>query len=298
MQKKFCLATLLIDGRATPSILMENRYFPFSTELEARFHSVKAVLEDWDEALPAIVGFVEAIELNARAFHQIAEADALLDIPVRFPNKLLATGGNYMDHLREMNLPLERFEPLPMFFMPPTTCMVGPGKTVRKPRMTKQFDWELELALVIGKRISDVDIKEAEAAIVGYTIALDMSARDLLKIDPPLYIDLVRGKAQDTMAPVGPVIVPSQFIKNPCDLAMVLRVNGQIMTESTTAEMMVPPAEIVSLMSQCVTLEPGDIVLTGSPAGSGVHHNYFLKAGDVIQADIAELGSLVVEIYE
>jgi 2-keto-4-pentenoate hydratase/2-oxohepta-3-ene-1,7-dioic acid hydratase in catechol pathway len=187
---------------------------------------------------------------------------------------------------------------MPIFFMPPTTCMVGPGRTVEKPLTTKEFDWELELTMVIGKKLKNASIEEVKDAIAGFTILLDMSARDLIQIGPPFYVDLVRGKAQDTMAPCGPVITPAAFMGDITNLDMKLWVNGQERMNSSTRNMIFSYEEILSHVSKYVTLEPGDFVTTGSPAGSGVHHNYFLKDGDRIRANIENIGDLEVEIID
>ncbi len=300
---KFTLASLIVADGVRPAVCVGDDVFLFSEDLRAVYQDLKAVFCDWDKAFPRLQSFADACGRGQDAASlggavKLAAADATFDLPVRFPNKLIGVGANFNDHLAEMGLPEIRFDPMPIFFMPPTTCMVGPGRTVEKPKTTKEFDWEIELTIVIGKKVKDATEEEARAAIAGYTISLDMSARDLIQIGPPFYVDLVRGKAQDTMAPCGPVITPTQFMGDIKNLDMKLWVNGQLRQDSSTKHMIFSVEEIVSHVSKYVTLEPGDFVTTGSPAGSGVFHNYFLKDGDQIRAFIENIGDLEVEIID
>ncbi len=291
----FTLASLLTDAGVRPAIGLADGYHPFPDALLGRFPTLKAVLEDWDAAFAALQTFADAAANNP-ASDVVPAADARLDAPVRYPNKLIAAGANYRGHLAEMGLPVVRFDPIPIYLMPPTTCMVGPGRTVEIPKTTEQFDWEIELVVVIGARLKDATLDEAANGVAGYTIALDLSARDLIQIGPPFHIDLVRGKAQDTMTPVGPVILPKPFLSAERGLTMRLHVNDRLMIDSNTADMIFDIPEILAHISRYITLEPGDMILTGSPEGSGVHHNYFLQPGDRISGSIAEIGSLDVEI--
>ena len=295
---KFSLASLFVDGDAKPAICMSGDFWIFSESLRLKYPNLKAVFEKWKAAFADLREFAEVCRLDPATAEHISGAHAKLDLPVRFPNKLVGLGANYTDHLAEMGLPTIRFDPMPIFFMPPTTCMVGPGRTVIKPKTTKEFDWEIELTIVIGAKLKDATFEEARAGVAGYTVLLDMSARDLIQIGPPFYVDLVRGKAQDTMAPCGPVVMPAAFIDDVTKLDMKLWVNGELRQDSTTANMIFSIEEMVSHVSKYVTLEPGDFLTTGSPAGSGVFHKYFLRDGDRIRAEIEGVGILEVEIID
>ena len=188
------------------------------------------------------------------------------------PNKLLAVGVKYTDHLKEMGLAAEKWKPMPFFLRPPTTSLVGPGKTVKIPRFTRQFDWECELAVVIGKPLRHASREETAQAIAGYTIGLDLSCRDLIPADNDLKIDLARGKAQDTMAPCGPYIVSAEFVPDVNNMKISLSVNGKARMDASTSLMLHKCDEQLSIISQHMTLEPGDVLFTGSPSGSaGVH---------------------------
>jgi 2-keto-4-pentenoate hydratase/2-oxohepta-3-ene-1,7-dioic acid hydratase in catechol pathway len=151
------------------------------------------------------------------------------------------------------------------------------------------------LAVFVGKRLKDAERDEASAAIAGYAIGLDLSCRDLIWVDNDLKVDLVRGKGQDTMAPCGPAITPAKFVKNPNDLRIQLYVNDEKMMDASTSEMIYKIDEQLSVISHFITLQPGDILFTGSPSGSAREHGgRWLKPGDRIHAEISEVGVLNV----
>src|ERR1700675_1581305 len=145
---------------------------------------------------------------------------------------------------------------MPFFLKPPTTTLVGPGQTVSIPKSTRQFDWECELTVVVGKRLRHATREQAAQAIAGYTIGLDLSCRDLIPSHNDLQIDLVRGKAQDTMAPCGPYVVPAQFIKDINNLPILLYVNDQKMMDASTDQMLYKVDEMLSVISDYITIEP------------------------------------------
>jgi 2-keto-4-pentenoate hydratase/2-oxohepta-3-ene-1,7-dioic acid hydratase in catechol pathway len=294
----FNLASIVKNGVVIPAIGISKEFFPFSPELLQVYPSIKAVLQDWGPAFSRLCKFADGCAAGASSVDPIPMAEATLDVPLKYPNKLLAVGANYADHLREVGLAIKRSDRVRAFFKPPTTCMVGPGRTVVKPHDTKEFDWEIELTAVIGARLKNADVNEAQRGIAGYTIVLDMSARDLLDTEPPLPADFVRGKGQDTMAPTGPVIVPAAFLGDIQNKTLKLWVNGIIRQQGSSANMLIPVVEIVSELSQVLTLEPGDHVTTGTPGGVGKHHNIYLKGGDKIAAEIEGIGTLNVEIVD
>ncbi|QBR03696.1 fumarylacetoacetate hydrolase family protein [Paraburkholderia pallida] len=259
---------------------------------------VKALFSDWFANIELLAKVAERCVEDPEVAALGRSADQVtLGVPLLYPNKVIAVGANYASHLEEMGLPVSRWDPLPFFFKPPTTTLVGPGKTVRIQSRTRQLDWEIELAVVVGRRLSDASQEQAKAAIAGYSVGLDMSARDWIQQpDSPLKVDLMRGKCQDTMCPLGPIIRPARFVPDPHQLRLQLFVNGEPRQDASTAEMLYRIEEQLSLISQFITLEPGDIVLTGSPAGSGVSYGAFLKQGDRIAASIEGIGTLNVEV--
>lgn len=261
--------------------------------------SVYELLQNWSSSNEALQVLAREIRSNPAAFSKPKAVDAALATPIRFPNKLLAVGANYADHLEEMGLPVEKWVPMPFFACPPSTSIVGPGKTVRYPCDTKQFDWECELVIVLGANLRNASLEEASAAIAGYTIGLDLSCRDLMVPGKGGLVDLMRGKSQDTMKPCGPSFVPKSQISDPNNLSIKLSVNDELMIDGTTTDMIWKPEECLVEMSKTVTLEPGDMVLTGTPAGSAKSHGErWLKVGDRITAQIEGLGSLEVEVIE
>jgi 2-keto-4-pentenoate hydratase/2-oxohepta-3-ene-1,7-dioic acid hydratase in catechol pathway len=294
----FALATLRTGVGPAAAIVVGDRAWLLRDLGDAKLNrSVKDLFENWAANFPRLDKLASLCAAGAYAAElEVDLASASLLVPIAYPNKLIAVGANYRDHLAEMGLPTERWTPLPIFLRPPTTSMVGPGKTVILPKSTREFDWEIELAVVIGARLREVDRATAMASVAGYAVSIDLSARDLIRLDNPMQIDLVRGKAQDTMAPFGPVVVPAPFVPDPHNLRLHLSVNGKTMQDGSTANMLYRIDEQISIISNFITLEPGDVLMTGSPAGSGASHGRFLQAGDRIRAEIESIGCLDVEV--
>src|SRR5260370_32312808 len=190
-----------------------------------------------------------------------------------------------------MGMKVKKQDVMPFFIRPPKSPLVGTVDTVHIPKTTQQFDWECELAAFVGKRLKDAGRDEASAAIAGYAIGLDLSCRDLIKVDNDLKVDLVRSKAQDTMAPCGPAITPAKFVTDPNNLRIQLYVNDEKMMDASTSEMLYKIDEQLSIISHFITLQPGDILFTGSPSGSaGEHGGRWRKPGDRIHEEISALG--------
>ena len=226
-------------------------------------------------------------------------AEAKFTAPLLYPGKVLCAGANYYDHMAEMGFPGVKKETqrLFFFFKPPRNAVVGPGATVVIPRGTQKYDWEIELAAVIGKTARYVTAERALEHIAGYTIAIDMSARDFNQAPDQFYkLDWVAGKATDASCPMGPWIVPAPALGDVQNVALKLSVNGVIKQDSNTNQMIFPVAEQIARASELMTLDPGDVVLTGTPAGVGAPKGTFLKPGDRIDAEIAGIGKLSVEI--
>ena len=183
------------------------------------------------------------------------------------------------------------------FFKPPRNAVVGPGATVRKPIATKAMDWEIELALVIGKTARNVSEADALNYVAAYTVAIDFSARDHNRAPETFYkLDWVAGKAHDTCCPMGPRLIPASAIGDAMDLALKLTVNGETKQNARTSGMIFNIAEQISTASRIMTLDPGDVILTGTPAGVGAPKQTFLSVGDVVTAEIEKIGTLAVTI--
>ncbi|KAL6812800.1 fumarylacetoacetate hydrolase [Trichoderma camerunense] len=295
---RFTLATLCIEDKPVAAIGVDDSFYLLSDSLPSpKYTTVKDILGSWPDTLPILEEFAQNIrtDQNVSCGSRINLGNAQLLTPIMYPNKLVAVGANYTGHLKEMGLSAEKWASMPFFIRPPTTSLVGPGRTVRIPRSTKQFDWECELAVVVGKKLRHASREDAAEGIAGYSIGLDLSCRDLIPAGNELQIDLMRGKAQDTMAPCGPFIVPAKFLPDTADLRIRLSVNDKPMMDASTSEMLYKCDEQLSIISSYMTLEPGDIIFTGSPSGSAhVHGDCWLKPGDRISAEIEGIGRLEV----
>jgi 2-keto-4-pentenoate hydratase/2-oxohepta-3-ene-1,7-dioic acid hydratase in catechol pathway len=208
-------------------------------------------------------------------------------LPIDRPQKIVCVGLNYRDHAEEQGAPLpER----PILFAKWPNTLIGPGEPIVIPAVTQKVDYEAELGVVIGSRVRGVSVENALEAVSGYVCVNDVSARDLQFADG----QWVRGKSPDTFCPVGPRLVPAAEISNPQSLSIRAILNGQVMQASTTANMVFGVAEIVSFVSQAITLEPGDLIATGTPAGVGAFRDppVFMQPGDEVTIEIQGIGSL------
>jgi 2,4-didehydro-3-deoxy-L-rhamnonate hydrolase len=292
----FTIATLSSPKEPRAAIGVEGNYYlihEFQPELPS---TVRSLLDNWETSFPLLEDLADQIIVGkVGTVDRIEQNMAKFETPVMFPDKLMAVGANYSGHLKEMGLEAKKWASMPFFLRPPKTTLVGPGETVVMPKSTQQFDWELELAVIVGKRLRHADKAEAETAVAGYAIGFDLSCRDLIQVDNDLKIDLVRGKAQDTMAPCGPHIMPAKFVPDPYSLRLQLWVNDELMMDASSAEMLFHIDEQLSIISEYLTIEPGDILFTGSPSGSAaVHGGRFLQPGDRIHAEIESIGSMEV----
>jgi len=186
-----------------------------------------------------------------------------------------------------MGVPDTRKETQRLFFFmkPPRNAVVGPGATVRKPLGTQKMDWEIELAAVIGTRARNVGVENALSHVAAYTVAIDFSARDFNFAPDTFYkLDWVAGKAHDTCCPMGPRLVLASDIPDPQALRLKLSVNGETKQDDSTSDMIFSIAEQIATASRIMTLDPGDVILTGTPAGVGMPKGTFLSVGDVVDS--------------
>ena len=223
-------------------------------------------------------------------------------VPIPRPNKLFLLAGNYAAHIEEGGArAAERQETFPYVFMkPPTTTLTDPGKAVCIPSVSANFiDWELELAVVIGRRVKHLREAEALSAVAGYTVINDISNRKFRPNpqrrprDQDNFFDWLHGKWADSFCPCGPCIVSADAVPDPQSLDMTLRLNGQIRQDASTAQQIFPVTAVIEFLASFVTLEPGDIISTGTPAGVGSSTGTYLKPGDVLEATISSIGTLV-----
>jgi 2-keto-4-pentenoate hydratase/2-oxohepta-3-ene-1,7-dioic acid hydratase in catechol pathway len=242
-----------------------------------------ATLSDLLTLAPAARDAALAPDLDASPL----PADAPMLAPLR-PASIVCIGLNYLDHVRESGQPAPKN---PLVFTKLRTTVIGPGEAIKiDPDVTQQVDWEVELAAVIGRRARDVPIEEALDHVFGYTVANDVSARDVQFSDG----QWVRGKSLDTFCPLGPFVVTADTLGDPQRLRLSTRVNGATMQDSSTSEMVFKVAELVSFCSRSFTLLPGDVLLTGTPWGCGAFMDppRFLSDGDVVETEIEGVGVL------
>jgi 2-keto-4-pentenoate hydratase/2-oxohepta-3-ene-1,7-dioic acid hydratase in catechol pathway len=216
-------------------------------------------------------------------------ATAALLAPVPDPSKIICLGLNYRDHAEEsgMAIPAE-----PILFSKYASSLIGPGQAIELPPVSTEVDYEAELVYVIGKRGRDIPRDRAMEYIAGYTIGHDVSARDWQLNKPGK--QWMAGKTFDTFAPLGPALVTADEVPNPNDLGIRLRLNGQTMQDSNTSQLIFRAEEVIPYLSQIFTLEPGDLIFTGTPPGVGMARKppVWLQEGDVVEVEIDGLGIL------
>jgi 2-keto-4-pentenoate hydratase/2-oxohepta-3-ene-1,7-dioic acid hydratase in catechol pathway len=212
--------------------------------------------------------------------------DIGLASPVARPSKIVCIGLNYADHAKETNAQIPKE---PIIFFKSTTALTGPNDDVIIPKNSKKTDWEVELAVVIGKRASYVEESEALNYVAGYCLHNDLSEREFQLERNGQW---VKGKSCDTFAPVGPFLATQDEIADVNNLKLWLKLNGQTMQDGTTANLIFKIPFLISYLSQFMTLLPGDIISTGTPAGVGLGMNpqVYLKPGDVVELGIDGLG--------
>ncbi len=232
--------------------------------------------------------FHKAEQLCKESKEKIQLSEVTLLPPISRPPKILAIGLNYADHLEEVRAAGREMETpiVPMVFNKQSLSVAGPYDEVHDPKVSEMLDFEGELTFVIGKRCRHVPKEEAHKVIAGFAIANDLSVRDWQLRSPTFTM----GKSFDTHCPFGPAIVTPEEISDPHKLDLITEVNGEKRQDSNTKHLIFNCFDLVEHLSTAFTLEPGDLVLTGTPGGVGVVEGKFLKEGDVIKITISELG--------
>ncbi|HLT61371.1 MAG TPA: fumarylacetoacetate hydrolase family protein, partial [Microlunatus sp.] len=217
--------------------------------------------------------------------------------PLLRPPKLLAVAANYADHIREGGgTPMDPARATPRLFLKPSTAITGPYDPIDLPSISTQNDWEVELAVVIGQRCRDVPVDRALDVVAGYMTANDVSARsieagierDSEHVHP--FFDWLLGKWPDGFAPLGPYLVTADEVADPQDLELSLEVDGTVRQQGSTKDMIFGVAELIAFASSVMTLEPGDVIETGTPDGTGAAIGVYLQPGQVMTARVGDLG--------
>jgi len=272
----------------------------------AAHSSVLGMLEDWSRARRLLARASKRIESGQARIKGAPLKSARLLAPVLYPGAIYCAGANYTDHMAEMaraqgqtpGPTMKELGEKPWHFVKTSrSSVVGPGAKVKLPVYSQMVDWEVELAAVIGKVARDVPAERALDSVAGYTIANDLSARDVMRRDKnpatsPFHYDWLSQKCFDGSCPLGPWIVPADDLSDPQNLGLKLWVNDKLMQDSSTSKMIFDTAEQIAMLSSRVTLQPGDLVLTGTPAGVGVPRRVFLKPGDTVKLWIEGIGEL------
>jgi 2-keto-4-pentenoate hydratase/2-oxohepta-3-ene-1,7-dioic acid hydratase in catechol pathway len=283
------LAAIESQGRDVAGALLPNGSIVAIDVLPPEISPID-VIRRWDEFAPVLQNWspAGAVELGGAA----------LKAPLRYPAKLICVGANYRNHRGEMHAGgehQESGEPF-LFFKPPTTTIVGPGDDILIRGEADRVDWEAEIAVVIGKGGRFIDRANAIDHIAGYMLVNDVSARGAFEPPhawhPAMAYDWVAHKGQDTFCPTGPAMLPSWFVADPDDIPFSLTVNGIVEQKGTTRDLIYDIRSILVAASQLMTLEPGDIIATGTCAGVGAAKGRFLVDGDEVVVSSPQIGSL------
>jgi len=254
------------------------------------------LLEHW----PAAAGVLSAMSLDGAP----VVAGAQLLRPIMWPRKVLCAGVNYRRHIREMGGEVPGDDWVPYFFLkPPSTTVVGPSDPiVIRDAERARYDWEAELAVVIGVGGRDIPIERALQHVAGYCVANDVTARGYHRRQSvpaeAFTYDWFAAKAIDTSLPLGPGITPAFQVSDPQQLRVRLWVNGELRQDESTADMICGVDQLIAAASSVVTLEPGDVIATGTPSGVGAGQGLFLRHGDVVRVAIDGLGEITNPVVD
>lgn len=309
-------AGLAIDGRVIALAAFAELDLDAALMLRS---NVFGMLQQWERAWPQIQRAAAAFRSGPRAAYfqaMSAPAEAVrLHEPVETPGTIYCGGSNYRKHV--IDLMLERFKPPgheamtpeqlralaeknmderkatgePFYFNKNGLALNGPFDDIPVPRNAKEVDWELELAVVIGKKAWCVSRDEALDHVAGYAVSHDVSTRDRMLRPGAVGADFIQGKGLKGFFPFGPYVVPKAFVPDPQDLRLQLKLNGEVKQDASTNDMIFDIPRLIEYLSQWVPLMPGDILTTGSPAGNGSHYNRYLRPGDVVEGSITGLGA-------
>ncbi|MFF4121001.1 fumarylacetoacetate hydrolase family protein [Streptomyces sp. NPDC001714] len=295
-------------GPLFPGLVAADRVLDLSGVLDGAPADVRAVLDRWEEFRPVLHALADAPGPDRHPLDSLR-----VHAPVE-PRQIFQSGANYRQHVIDLEVAhrspddprtveearaeiaavMDRraAEDLPYVFIGLPTTIAGPYDDVVLPAWAEQPDWELELAAVIGRRAHRVSVEEALEYVAGYTIANDLTDRaTVFRRDmKAIGTDWLRCKNAPGFTPLGPWIVPAESIADPGDLRVTLKLNGDTMQDESTKDMLFGVARLVSYISQTAQLLPGDLVLTGSPAGNGIHWGRLLRDGDVMEGSITGLG--------
>jgi 2-keto-4-pentenoate hydratase/2-oxohepta-3-ene-1,7-dioic acid hydratase in catechol pathway len=281
----FGIANVSLHGKVRPTVVAENRVLPLSDFLVDAPATTDDMFENWDDWIDRIV----AALADHRGTGWLGDDEVQFAPAGHSRPAIYGAGANYRDHLTEMS----GREPARLyhFLLSPTSLNAHRG-TVRRPPGFEQLDWEVELAVVIGRRADRIERDEALSHVAGYTIANDISGRGDRMRHPIFGLDWVWSKNANGFTPLGPAIVPARFVKDPHKLGLSLKVNGVVRQQASTSDLISDVADQIASISATVTLRPGDVILTGTPAGTAKAWGAYLEDGDRMEAAVEGLGKL------
>lgn len=299
------------SGIARAGVLVGDRVLPATPLLEGApgidSSSVLGLLQSWGEVHPRLV----AAAAKAKPTDGRPLSDVALLAPILYPGAIFCAGANYWDHMKEMNERQHRLtgkEPPPpskakspwFFIKTGAHSIVGSGANVRMPPQSQKLDWEAEVGVVIGKPARNIPAARAFDVVAGYLCVNDLSARDLGtqadRAGTAMFMDWLGQKCFDDAAPMGPWFTPAAFVPDPNDMSVKLWVNGVLKQNSNSKNMIHSIAEQIEALSHQLTLRPGDVIATGTPAGVGAgrgESGEFLKPGDEVKVEVQYCGTLV-----
>ena len=297
----FTIVTIATDSGPKVAISENGRHIALASAATRLGMSIPEVplfdlLGTWDETWPRIATL-------AAATH--GKDEFLVPGPVKelpqlgAARKVLCGGANYYQHLVEMGVTFEKnADKAPFFFMKPPNALVGPGRTVPVDPTITMLDWEVEMTAIIGRAGRDIPVDRALEHVAGYTVSVDVTARDRLFTPETIFkFDFLAGKGQDGFCPTHNAMLPACFVPDPQNVRLRLALNGVTKQDASTSDMIYSVAELVHWASKLTTLEPGDVLLTGSPEGVGFPKKEFMKAGDAMRVELEHLGGFDVELF-
>lgn len=280
-------------------------------------HSVLGLLEDWQHNFTHLDRLASQLAADRAGLPFLNLGQVRYHPPVDLPRQIFCSGANYHKHVVDLIVDDPQFETdgmdstqrrayaedlmnkraregKPFVFNKVASSVTGPFDPIIIPAGSKKPDWELELGVIIGRATYRVSRDQALAHVAGYVVVNDLTERTkVFRPDiPQMGMDWLSSKNAPTFLPMGPYLVPAAYVGNPQELQLTLRLNGEVMQDESSADMIFDVARLIEFISQSVKLLPGDLICTGSPSGNGTHYNRFLQAGDVMEGTIAKLGTL------
>ena len=271
--------------------------------------SILLLLEDWDTNFEALCLMADFVAAGSAPESTLVDATSVRYLPpILRPGKMIYAAANYGDHIREMlnvsrlensedrenMLDRDKARVRPYSFLKAPSALIGAHDDIIAPSDCSKIDWEVELAMAVGRHAKRMTTANAMDCIAGYMTTNDVSARDWNMRDdwPSLRSDWLGGKSHDTFAPMGPYFVPRAFVPDCMNLRLTLKVNGETKQDGNTSEMVFSPEEQIEFASAMISLEPGDVLSTGTPAGVGHGAGTYLQVGDVVETEVEGLGAM------